>query len=72
LPIEKTTGYLRERVAQLEAIVQHVTTHRAEQLAREEVPRLAAAIFDHSLAHFQAELAWTQDLLDKVERGEYP
>jgi len=72
LPIEEVKGYLRGRVAQLEAIVQHVTTHRAEQLAREEVPHLAAAIFDHSLAHFQAELAWTQDLLDKVERGEYP
>ena len=72
LPIEEITGYLRERVAQLEAIVQHVTAHRDEQLAREEVPCLAAAIFDHSLAHFQAELAWTQDLLDNVERGEYP
>jgi len=72
LPLEETKGYLRERVAQLEAIIQHVTTHRTEQLADEDVPRLAAAIFDHSLAHLRAELSWTQDLLDKVERGEYP
>ena len=72
LPVEEMKGYLRGRVAQLEGIIQHITDHRAEQLADEDVPRLAAAIFDHSLAHFQAELSWTQDLLDKVERGEYP
>ena len=65
-------AHLHGRVVQLEAIVQHVTAHRAQQLAHEEMPRLAAAIFDHSLAHFQAELAWTQDLLGKVERGKYP
>ena len=72
LPVEEVKGCLRGRVAQLEAVIQHVTAHRAEQLAEEETPRLAAAIFDHSLVHFQAELDWTQDLLDKVERGEYP
>jgi len=72
LPVEEVKDYLRGRVAQLEAVVQHVTAHRAEQLAREEVPRLAAAIFDHSLAHFQAELDWTKDLLGKIVRGEYP
>ena len=72
LPIEEVKAHLHGRVAQLEAIVQHVTAHRAEQLTHEDMPRLAAAIFDHSLAHFQAELAWTQDLLGKVKRGEYP
>ncbi|MCD4672132.1 MAG: PadR family transcriptional regulator [Anaerolineaceae bacterium] len=72
LPLEETKSYLQRRVAQLESTVQHITAHRAEQLADEAVPRLAAAIFDHSLTHFQAELAWTQDLLGKVERGEYP
>jgi len=72
LPVEEMKGYLRGRVAQLEAIVQHITAHRAEQLAHEDMPRSAAVIFDHSLAHFQAELDWTRDLLDKVERGEYP
>jgi len=72
LPIEEVKGRLRGRAAQMETIVQRVTAHRAEQLARQEVPRLAAVIIDHSLAHLKAELAWTQDLLDKVERGEYP
>jgi hypothetical protein len=40
-------------------------------MAIDEVPRQAAMIFEHSRVHFQAELAWTQDLLDQVERGEY-
>jgi DNA-binding PadR family transcriptional regulator len=72
LPIEEVKSHLRGRVAQLEAVVQYLDAHQAEQLAHEEVPRLAAAVFDHSRVHFQAELAWTRDLLDKVERGEYP
>ena len=72
LPIEEVKGYLQERVAQMEAILQHIDTHQNEQLEHEQVPRLAAAIFDHSRGHFQTELVWTRDLLDKVEQGEYP
>ena len=72
LPVEEVKGHLRKRVAELEAIVEHVSDHRSEQMSRREVPRVAAAVFDHGLAHFRAELAWTRDLLDKVERGEYP
>jgi hypothetical protein len=47
--------------------VQHISEHKAEQLAQPEVPAQAAAVFDHSLAHFQAELDWTHDLLDSVQ-----
>lgn len=72
LPVEEIKGYLQRRVAELEAIVGHVAAHRTEQLAQTEVPPAVAAIFDHSLAHFRAELAWTRDLLAQVERGEYP
>lgn len=72
LPIEEATGYLRGRVAQLQAILQHLDAHQQEQLANEQVPRLAAAVFEHSRVHLQAELAWTQDLLEKIETGEYP
>jgi len=72
LPREEVRSYLQGRVAQLEGIVQHVTEHRAEQMAQPEVPSLAAAVFDHGLAHFRAELDWTRDLLDKVEAGAYP
>jgi hypothetical protein len=72
LPGEEVRAYLRERVAQLEDIVQHVAEHQAEQMAQPEVPALAAAVFDHGRAHFQAELDWTRDLLGKVEAGIYP
>jgi DNA-binding PadR family transcriptional regulator len=72
LPVEEVKEFLRGRLTQLRTIIQHIVTHRAEQLAQEQVPRVAAAVFDHGLAHFEAELAWTQDLLDKVERGDYP
>jgi DNA-binding PadR family transcriptional regulator len=72
LSIEEVKGYLQGRVAQLEDILEHIVEHRDEQMARQEVPRLASAVFDHSLAHYRAELAWTRDLLEKVGRGEYP
>ncbi len=72
LPLEEVKGYLRKRVAQLETILQHLDAHEEEQLAHEEVPRLAAAVFAHSRAHFEAELSWTRDLLEKIEQGIYP
>jgi DNA-binding PadR family transcriptional regulator len=71
LPQEEVRDHLRGRVVELEAILEHVSEHRGEQLANQEMPRLAAAVFDHSLAHFQAELDWTRDILDKVKGGEY-
>ena len=72
LPVEDIKGYLRGRAAQLEGILEHIITHRDEQIARPEVPPTAVAIFDHGLAHFQAELAWTRDLLEKVAQGKFP
>jgi DNA-binding PadR family transcriptional regulator len=68
---DEVTAFLRQRVAELEGILEHIVGHRDEQMANEEVPRLAAAVFDHGLAHFRAELEWTRDLLDKFERGGY-
>ena len=72
LPLEEVKDYLRGRIAQLQSIVQHVGEHQAEQMAQPQVPATAAAVFDHALAHFQAELAWTRDLLVKVGQGIYP
>jgi hypothetical protein len=72
LPIEEVKGYLSQRVAQLKGILRHLDTHQQERMGHEEVPGVAAAVFDHSRAHFQAELTWTRDLLQKVEQGVYP
>ncbi|MBN1428347.1 MAG: PadR family transcriptional regulator [Anaerolineae bacterium] len=71
LPIQEVKGYLHKRIAMLEEVLQHLDEHQAEQMENPEVPRLAKAIFDHSLVHFQAELHWTKELLAKVEHGTY-
>ena len=72
LSIEEVAGYLRDRVAHLEAILEHLDAHQAEQMAVPGVPLQAVVIFNHSRVHFDAELGWTRDLLETVERGEFP
>jgi len=72
LPLDEIKGYLGDRAMQLDAWLQGLAAHRAEQLAQSDTPRLAAAIFDHAQAHLQAELDWTTGVLEKIERGEYP
>jgi len=72
LPLEEVKEYLRQRLLQLDDIIGHIKEHRAASLDQPQVPRLAGAIFDHSLAHMQAERAWTQDVLTKLESGDYP
>lgn len=67
----ESAALIRQRIAYLEATVSGLLAHRTEQMANEYVPVRAMAIFDHSLAHFQAELMWTRDLLEKVEAGVY-
>lgn len=72
LPIDELKGFLSGRIGQLEKTLAGLAAHRAEQLKNEQVPPLAAIIFDHHQAHLQAELGWTKDLLEKFERGIYP
>jgi DNA-binding PadR family transcriptional regulator len=72
LPRDEVKRYLKIRKSGLQATIDHVLTHRDEQLSLPEVPRLAAAIFDHTLAHTQAELDWVSTLLNKLESEEYP
>ena len=69
---EDVAGYLRDRMAQLEAILEHLDAHQTEQMALPGVPVQAIVIFNHSRVHFEAELGWTRDVLEKVERGEFP
>ncbi len=72
LPVEEVKKYLKIRQAALQNALEYLQSHREEQLALPEVPRLATAIFDHSLAHTEAELSWVTDLLQKLIKGEYP
>ena len=72
LPRDEILDHLRNRVTQLEEIAQYLNKHQNEQMSNDEVPALANAIFGHTRVHIQAELAWTKDVLAKVEAGEYP
>jgi DNA-binding PadR family transcriptional regulator len=70
LPRDEVLGYLRRRVTGLEEGRRYLAEHQTEQLAKPDVPGVAAAVFEHSRAHLEAELAWTRALLLQVERGE--
>jgi DNA-binding PadR family transcriptional regulator len=72
LPTDEVQGYLRKRVTHLEHVLQYLDAHQAEELADEHVPnRLVSAVFEHHRRHLQAELEWTQGLLQNVEQGVY-
>ncbi len=66
LPLDEVLAYLRSRRSTLQTALAYVQSHREEQLALPEVPPLAAAIFDHTLVHTQAELNWVTELLEKL------
>jgi DNA-binding PadR family transcriptional regulator len=68
LPSEEVKGYLEGRIAQLEGTLYHLAEHREEILAMEQIPRKAAAVFEHSRLHFEAELVWTRNLLAEMEQ----
>lgn len=72
LPLDEVKGYLRARQARLKGTLDYLGQHEQDQMGLTEVPRLAAAIFDHSVAHTRAELAWTSEVLEKIEQGLYP
>ena len=72
LPRDEVITHLHNRMTQLNMVLHHLDEHQSEEMAKEEVPALANAIFDHTRAHIQAERAWTQDILLKVESGGYP
>ncbi|MBN2004314.1 MAG: PadR family transcriptional regulator [Anaerolineae bacterium] len=71
LPVEEIKQYLQQRVTMLEEVLQHIQEHQDEQIANPNIPAQARAVFEHSLLHMEAELAWTRDVLQQVEQGVY-
>lgn len=71
LPHSEVEGYLEQRVAQLQGVVRHLKEHEEQQLARDEVPAQAQAIFAHSRMHIEAELTWTHYVLEQFRQGAY-
>ena len=72
LPTEEVKHYLRERVMQLEDAAR-VLDRREQERRQEERGRrpLTGALFDHRHVHLEAELTWTREVLEKVERGAF-
>ncbi len=69
LPRPEAMTYLRQRTTRLRAALEHLDAHRGEQLEDPHVPPIANAIFEHSRVHTEAELAWTEGLLDRLTQG---
>ncbi|MBN1121912.1 MAG: helix-turn-helix transcriptional regulator [Anaerolineae bacterium] len=72
LRIDEVKGYVQQRIGHLEAVLAHLETHRAEALPAKPYAALADAIFDHSVGQYEAELAWTRELLARIENGDLP
>lgn len=66
---EEIKAYLRARQSALQGVLQHIQSHRDEQMNQPDILPVAQAIFDHSIAHTRAELEWLTDLLKKIEAG---
>ena len=70
LPAEEVKHYLRERVMQLEGAVRALDRREGERCQEEQGRRLlTGALFEHQRVHLEAELAWTREVLERVERG---
>jgi DNA-binding PadR family transcriptional regulator len=71
LPPEEIKTYVQQRIQYLQTVLQHLPAHEHSALKDEGVPPVARAIFSHSIIHTKAELEWSQDLLIRIENGEY-
>jgi DNA-binding PadR family transcriptional regulator len=72
LPADCVRRYLAERIAHLEGSLEFLGRHKKEHRHIKEVPKIAFAIMDHSIAHLKAEVKWLRDIARKIEAGELP
>lgn len=71
LPAEEIRQAVRGRIGAIEGAYERLLAHEETKFRDPRIPPVARAIFGHTLAHMKAELAWTKELLEKLERGEY-
>jgi DNA-binding PadR family transcriptional regulator len=69
LPKEEILAYLRGRQEALRGVLQHIQDHRDEEMTQPEIPPIARAIFEHSIAHTEAELDWVTQLIEDLQDG---
>ena len=68
---QEVQGYLRKRIAMLEGVLRHLDEHQEEEMQIPDVPHRATAIFSHTVLHTRAELEWTRNLLESVQKGDF-
>src|SRR5947209_5347703 len=71
---KEVAGLLDERVASLEAGLQHLSGSAEETISLTDLPPLQAlqrAHFDHGLRLLEAELEWTRSVRDALTRGDF-
>jgi DNA-binding PadR family transcriptional regulator len=66
LPSNKTRRLLERRIARTGEALGHLRRHKAEGLSNPSIPRAARAIFDHTLAHLEAEQRWLKGLREEL------
>jgi DNA-binding PadR family transcriptional regulator len=69
LPAGELEEFLEERIRHLEEGQRHLIKHRQENLDDPQVPKQARWVFDHSLAHLNAELMWLQRVQQDIRGG---
>jgi DNA-binding PadR family transcriptional regulator len=65
LPPQKIRRYLEQRIAHAQQALQHLRRHKTEGMTDPQIPRIARAIFDHTLAHLEAEMRWLETLKEE-------
>jgi len=67
LPANEVRKYFFDRAATLKENLSYLENHKKQTMADRKIPREAALIFTHSIAHTRAELAWTMEVLKTLE-----
>jgi DNA-binding PadR family transcriptional regulator len=70
LPQKKIRRYLEQRIAHTQQALQHLSRHKTEGMSNPQIPRIARAIFDHTLAHLEAEMRWLETLHEDLAENE--
>ncbi|MBI9043441.1 MAG: PadR family transcriptional regulator [Anaerolineaceae bacterium] len=69
---EEIRNYLEMRVESLRQMMDEQKASQDLTMTQIKMPRYLNEVFEHSLVHIRAELAWTMSLIEKMDEGEFP
>jgi DNA-binding PadR family transcriptional regulator len=62
LPPKNIRRYLEQRIVHTQQALRRLRRHKTVSMTDPKVPRIARGIFDHTLAHLEAEMHWLEAL----------